>query len=172
MSNSWSKFNGSHRGGCPRGWTMSQLINKTRVLVGRYFGVFRGEMVFSPDDIWTIWRRGLIVWRRGTFSSVSNLAAKHVQLEDTFADMVDRWRIAQIILSDSTVFFLTWSEITHAHRAGVLKTCPSLSLHHHLLGELGGKDPTLHPPRTGEWTRCRNWRRREDRSVLPTSHCR
>lgn len=51
LSNNWSKFNGSYRGGCPRQWTMSRLINKTRALVDRWFGVFRGEMVFSPADI-------------------------------------------------------------------------------------------------------------------------
>lgn len=80
-----------YRGLCPREWTTSQLINKTRALVDRWFGVFRGEMVFSPAAIWTLWRRRWIVWRRGTFSWVSNLAAKQVQLEDTFAHVVDRW---------------------------------------------------------------------------------
>lgn len=33
----------------------------------------------------------------------SKLAAKQVQLEDTLADVGDRWRIAQTILFDSTV---------------------------------------------------------------------
>lgn len=131
---------------------MSQLINETRALVDRKFRVFRGKMVFSPADIWTIWRRRWIVWRRGTFSSVSNLAAKHVQLEDTFADMVDRWRIAQIILSVASSPGLKLRTLTAqaSSRTQIVNLSLDVSLHQRLQRELGGKDPRLHPTRTGE----------------------
>lgn len=93
---------------------------------------------------------------------MSNLAAKHVQLEDTFADMVDRWRTAQIIPSDSTVasspgLKLRTLTAQASSRTQLVKLSLEVSLHQHLQSEPGGKDLTLHPTRTGEWTRCRNW---------------
>ncbi len=77
---------------------VSQLANKTQALVGAQVAVFRGEMVAMQADISKCMdymekdeNRAAEVESRLS-SSVSKLAAKHVQLEDKIADMEDRSR--------------------------------------------------------------------------------
>lgn len=77
---------------------VSQLTNKTQALVDAQVAVFRGEMVAMQADISKCMdymekdeNRMAEVDKRLS-SSVSKLAAKHVQLEDKIADMEDRLR--------------------------------------------------------------------------------